>query len=63
MIATAEGAALEKAEHLANLLVNGHHSYEQAWQQASAIALVSIAESLEAIATRLSDGFPHPTDN
>lgn len=74
MIATARGAALEKAEQLAHLSVNGHHSYEHAWQQASAIALDSIAESLETIVTRLgsrpettrisgSDGVPHPTDN
>ena len=74
MIATARGSGLKKAEELAHLAVNSHHSYDQAWQQASAIALVSIAESLETIATRLdsepetiripgSDGAPNATED
>lgn len=74
MSATARGAGLKRAEELAHLSVNGHHSYDQAWQQASAIALVSIAESLETIAARLdsepetirvsgSDGAPYATED
>ena len=74
MSATAQGAGLKKAEELAHLAASGHHSYEQAWQQASAIALVSIAESLETISARLDsepetirvsggDGAPYATED
>ena len=41
---------LERATELSRTSLSSIHSSEHAWQQASALALVSIAKSLESIA-------------
>jgi hypothetical protein len=52
MITAAADSKLNKASELARTSLNSHHhSNEDAWQQASALALVSIAKSLESIVT------------
>jgi hypothetical protein len=51
--APAAGPKLERAAELARTSMNGFHSSEDAWEQASALALVSIAKSLESIAVTL----------
>jgi hypothetical protein len=55
MITTAPDAEarLDKASELARTSITSHHSSEHAWQQASALALVSIARSLESIVVTL----------
>ena len=47
--------SLEKASRLARTGLNTQHalSYSESWQEASALALVSIARSLESLATTL----------
>jgi hypothetical protein len=53
-------AKLERATELSRTSLSSIHSSEGAWQQASALALVSIAKSLESIVTTLDrpDGVP-----
>ena len=76
MIATAPAAEakLDRAAELARIAINSQHSSEHAWQQASAIALVSIAKSLESIAATVDrqthtirapseNGIPHAANN
>jgi hypothetical protein len=46
-------AKLDRAAELARTSLSSRHSSEHAWQQASALALVSIARSLESIAVTL----------
>jgi len=46
-------AKLDRAADLARTSITSHHSSEHAWQQASALALVSIARSLESIVVTL----------
>jgi hypothetical protein len=46
-------AKLDRAAELARTCITSHHSSENAWQQASALALVSIARSLESIVITL----------
>jgi hypothetical protein len=46
-------AKLERATELSRTSLSSIHSSEGAWQQASALALVSIAKSLESIVTTL----------
>jgi hypothetical protein len=51
--AAAADPKLDKASELARISMSSHHSSEHAWQQASALALVSIARSLESMVITL----------
>jgi hypothetical protein len=51
--AASPDARLDRATELSRTSLSSIHSSEGAWQQASALALVSIARSLESIVTTL----------